>query len=480
MTGHSTTGAVPGIASIAAFLLSAASSAITTYLAVALPTAQFSTYGISLAATVIDLVGLGFLTFFILLRHSVAFSRRLWLRTAILTATAILEILGFSLTLAMLGYTINQHKHKPRVTFAIGLEGAVIGNFALASLAAVAQASFLATELASRRPSSDHETLHSRMQSSLQQPSIIPQKDTEKSLRTVALQSFAPSYARGQTTVSTAGSPHSSVAGSSLSHSFQQVIRPVTSKTGLLKQSSVRDSKSVYSIPYSVATSPSDGFDMWDTSTVDQQDRETVLQSQVTGLETIPGSRPASPFVSHGSSPQEGSEESHQSEEIVEASLPPSPTVEYRQQRALATPTPSIRSYTIRESRSSTPDESHIHPLFRSDSPAPPSTTPGTIITASPQAGQTISSDQIRARSSSRPKTPLAHSQSFEQRKSSAPPIPGFVLAEGAFAGSEPRGRASTVSTARSRAYSTRSDRTVGRAESLFSVRTEGGALMEE
>ncbi|KAF2232108.1 hypothetical protein EV356DRAFT_419805, partial [Viridothelium virens] len=135
----------------------------------------------------------------------------------------------------------------------------------------------------------------------------------------------------------------------------------------------------------------SDGFDMWDTSMVDQQDKETVLYSQATGLETIPGSRPVSPARAlDGPFPRESSPKA----ETVEVALPPSPTTEQQRQRNCTPTASSIRSQTIHKSRSSTPDESHIHPLFRSDSPAPPSTTPGTIITASPQGGQTLSGEQ--------------------------------------------------------------------------------------
>ncbi|KAK2746176.1 hypothetical protein FQN57_003298 [Myotisia sp. PD_48] len=65
-------------------------------------------------------------------------------------------------------------------------------------------------------------------------------------------------------------------------------------------------------------------------------------------------------------------------------------------------PTPSVRR--PRAVSESAAMQSDIHPLFRSDSPvAPPNTTPGTILTASPIAGQTVSMQtvqRIRSRAS--------------------------------------------------------------------------------
>lgn len=468
-----------GVVSIIALVLSSASSALTTYLVVALPTTELSTYGISLAAAIVDLVGLGSLTLFILSRRSAAISRSQWLRTVTLVAIGALETLGLSLTLAMLGYTLTQDKQNSQVQVQSKLRGAIIGNLVLALFAAMVQGLYLALERTSKRPSSDHETLHSRMQSNVEQFSQSSQQNTREPTPPMALQSFAPPLARPPVASSPTES-RSSSPRSSLRHSLHQIIRPVTSKTRLLKRTSLRDSKSVYSIPYSVETSPSDGFDMWDTSTVDQQDKETILQSQGKGLETIPGSRPVSPaHALDGPFPHDESKESSPKAETTEASLPPSPTSEQRQNRNFTPRPPSTRSQTIRESRSSTPDESHIHPLFRSDSPSPPSATPGTVIIASPQGGHTLTGEQVRARSSSRPTSRLAHSQSFDS-SSGTPPIPGLVLAEGAFAGSEPRGRASTISTVRSRAVSIKSDRTVKWTESLLGESREGSVLVEE
>ncbi|ROW14923.1 hypothetical protein VPNG_03319 [Cytospora leucostoma] len=80
--------------------------------------------------------------------------------------------------------------------------------------------------------------------------------------------------------------------------------------------------------------------------------------------------------------------------------------------------TPPQRAFTQQLSMS----ESHIHPLFRSDSPDPPPlATPSTVIVAAPQAGQVISDrDSIRSlsrmRSDSLPAvaSPLSRTGSFD------------------------------------------------------------------
>ncbi|KKK26500.1 hypothetical protein ARAM_001022 [Aspergillus rambellii] len=65
------------------------------------------------------------------------------------------------------------------------------------------------------------------------------------------------------------------------------------------------------------------------------------------------------------------------------------------------------------------PDESNIHPLFRSDSRSPPPTpTPGTIVVASPAAGQTISVKALNRMRSTRSvgaHTPRSRSPLFER-----------------------------------------------------------------
>ncbi|KAJ9641818.1 hypothetical protein H2199_005031 [Coniosporium tulheliwenetii] len=208
--------------------------------------------------------------------------------------------------------------------------------------------------------------------------------------------------------------------------SVHQVVRPVTSRTKLLvrRQSSPRDSESIYSVARSTQTgSESDGFDTWDTSSVDPQYKDTIIQSapsKGTALEPIPGSRPPSPARAlEGPFPFKDSPNLKE-EPSPPPSRPPSPTPP--PPRPSFSRRPSTSHSTHYPPASPTLNEAHIHPLFRSDSPTPPpAATPGTIVTAAPFGGQTLTSPPprpfSRQRSDSRLATssPLIFSQQAEE-----------------------------------------------------------------
>lgn len=187
------------------------------------------------------------------------------------------------------------------------------------------------------------------------------------------------------TTLSRTNSDAESSVKSSLSH----VVRPITSKTPLNSRSqrSQRSQPSRRSLyrPSSMVSlqetivSIDESFDSWDTSAVETQSRIAMdngtspVQSH-RFLETIP----ASPTASRSPSPA--------------LSIDMEPPRAQRRGRSYS-PAPSIKTLT-RGARSPGEDsnqEAHIHPLFRSDSPAPPSITPGTSVHAAPGAGTFIS-----------------------------------------------------------------------------------------
>lgn len=209
----------------------------------------------------------------------------------------------------------------------------------------------------------------------------------------------------------------------SLRSSLHQVVRPITSRTKLMgrQTGTPRDSRSSLSDTKSIETvSPSDGFDSWDTSSVDPQYQNAFLQASKPGkrtvLETIPGSRPVSPARAlDGPFPCED-------DPIVEQTELPTPP-------RLRSDSPPAGSFS---------NEAHIHPLFRTDSPTPPpATTPGTIIHASAMSGHSISRPVSRARADSRTKSPsplvpgqqlaaeIGRSPSPPSRQIT-PPIPDF------------------------------------------------------
>ena len=239
---------------------------------------------------------------------------------------------------------------------------------------------------------------------------------------------------------------------SSLRSSFSTIQRPTSSRRGLLirQQSYTRRSSLDGTLG---RPSQDEGFDSWDVSGVSSHIRETVLQSKPvakgSGLPPIPGSRsqspakalegpffqsspslspPASPLpqpsVSRPNSPPSNPSELPN----FTATFPPSsnqpPTSPIQQ-----FPRPKSRSGLISrsvtvshsrpDSRSRAPSEEHIHPLFRTCSPVPsPGASPGTILTAAPEAGQLIDErmlKRMRSRSGSLPSSPsqLFRSESF-------------------------------------------------------------------
>lgn len=223
--------------------------------------------------------------------------------------------------------------------------------------------------------------------------------------------------------------------------SLTQVVRPITSKTKLISHKSSYQPAPIESGHRDTRASIEEGFDSWDTSTVDAQSRqalESASPKSPRGLETIP----ASPATSRSASPG------------FPLDLEPPRT---RHRSRSYSPANShkdlLRSRTTSHTEGTR--EAHIHPLFRTDSPTPPpAATPGTIVTAAPGAGQVISDRQSirsmkRIRSGSLPSSPLMHSDSldsirkdvereeretFEEvggERTLTPPIPEYILGTG-------------------------------------------------
>jgi hypothetical protein len=214
----------------------------------------------------------------------------------------------------------------------------------------------------------------------------------------------------------------------SIRSSMSQLVGPMSSKTRLLSNSqrsqrSSRHRPSLDSLAFrerSLTTSE-DGFDSWDTSAVDPQNRQTVLETSATTpgrfLETIP----ASPTTSRSPSP--GNSLDLELPRSIRRSRSYSPA-------SMRTPQTQRAAFTQQPSAS----ESHIHPLFRSDSPTPPPlVTPGTVVTAAPNAMAVIS-DRESIKSLSR------------MRSGSLPANPSPLSRQGSFMDPPRRGRAESVS----------------------------------
>ncbi|KAF7189065.1 hypothetical protein HII31_09487 [Pseudocercospora fuligena] len=194
---------------------------------------------------------------------------------------------------------------------------------------------------------------------------------------------------QGQEPTSPSLSAFTSSPRSSLRHSASNALKPMTSRTRLLlgtSWGSTRDTREIHSSG-DVATEAvrsTDEFENWDTSKVDE-DFENSFRSK-TRLETIPGSRPVSP-----AHPLNGPFTGDGEELPMPVSPADTPVASPSSETGSLRNFPRSTSIPRRSSAPDTSDESHIHPLFRTESPAPPPlTSPGTIITASPYAGQIV------------------------------------------------------------------------------------------
>ncbi|WYZ40688.1 hypothetical protein EsH8_IV_001029 [Colletotrichum jinshuiense] len=225
---------------------------------------------------------------------------------------------------------------------------------------------------------------------------------------------------------------------SSIRSSLSNVVRPISSRTRLLPLREKRRASSIDSNHYrsrSSSVNEDSSFDSWDTSSVDMQNRMTVLGTSSpvpnTFLETIP----ASPTTSRSPSPGTPLEMDLEAPRARRRSrsYSPSPMGTLRNPEPTFTLQASASECSLRRpepafTMQGSASESHIHPLFRSDSPdPPPMVTPGTIVTAAPDAGRVISDRQSvrRMRSGSLPSgpSPLSRTNSHENFFANNPPV---------------------------------------------------------
>ncbi|KAL2258609.1 hypothetical protein VTK26DRAFT_8027 [Humicola hyalothermophila] len=196
---------------------------------------------------------------------------------------------------------------------------------------------------------------------------------------------------------------------SSIRSSLSHAVGPISSKTRLLStsQRSLHRPAS-FDLGGMHGTGPrstDDGFESWDTSGVDPQNRQAVIDSSsppppTRFLETIPDSPPTSRSPSPGDA----------------LDLPEPPRTRRRSRSYSPVSTRTVRAQRAAFTQHASQSESHIHPLFRSDSPTPPPAiaTPGTVVVAAPNGGQVISERQsIRSIKSMR-----------RMRSGSLPPVP--------------------------------------------------------
>lgn len=214
----------------------------------------------------------------------------------------------------------------------------------------------------------------------------------------------------------------------SVRNSMTSFLRPTTSRSRLVPIRGESFTKEVITPTPELASEPirhEDGFETWEVE-LRADPTEPISPSpcaQPPRLETIPGSRPVSPAhpldgpfnsdpepieeapisaLSSNKSSFDTSIRSYHDARADPLSLPTSPSVYMPLSPTFpnaGNDSPITRSFTppfaVPTRRPSGPnDQSHIHPLFRTDSPEPPPmASPGTIFTASPWGGQVLPAD---------------------------------------------------------------------------------------
>ncbi|KAK3953385.1 hypothetical protein QBC32DRAFT_119682 [Pseudoneurospora amorphoporcata] len=249
-------------------------------------------------------------------------------------------------------------------------------------------------------------------------------------------------------TVAGRATPHPSYGhsvGNSLSSwrsSLYSVMRPIPSKTHLLAgnsqhslplrmcQSDWIDSTAMREHHTSSIATTLTGFDSWDTSSVEPSNRQTVAEAaSACSPPMLPApfleAMPASPMASGQSWPRLPPTDSQP--DLGNSLLIPPKAIRRRSRSFSPASMRSLEfareAFTQHATHSETHiSESHIHPLFRSDSPTPPAiVSPGTVVVAAPNGGQVLSDKHsirtlARKRSESLPavSSPLSRQGSLE------------------------------------------------------------------
>ena len=326
---------------------------------------------------------------------------------------AILSAVATALMLGMMQFRLSK---LPERTLGTLTKIMVLGGFVVWAVSMLSQTMFVICMVLVPRKEFQRQI---RRYSTTQALQTITDQETSRSqdLRLTQEKSY-----RGSSSMDSKSSPPSSdrsrsgsATMTSIRTSLNSAVRPMNSKTKLISPKANRTS-SLSSSHHEPTEAIEDGFDSWDYSGAVVETVVNISPSAPRFLETIP----ASPTTSRSNSPG------------FPLDLKPPHTIRSRSHspsgRIPRSYSPSTSIREPRRSRNISPTESkesHIHPLFRTDSPIPPpAATPGTIVTAAPGAGQVISdrasirsmSSRSRLRSGSLPASPsaLVHSASMD------------------------------------------------------------------
>ena len=320
-----------------------------------------------------------------------------------LSATSfVLFITASVLSIYVLGWTKVDSVHANNNT--AYSQGAVLAGFVVWTINMVAQTMLHIFRSLRKREQAPDQHVESTIETQASPKSI--KRSLSFPLKSLSSPSASPFLRSTFEVTSPALSTHHPNA-STLRHSIQQAIRPITSRTKLMlaHTPTPRESGSFAAARENNSLEIScrgDGFEAWDTSSVEQGGFDNpFVTSPTTGLkkklEPIPGSRPVSP-----AKPLDGPFPSVE-DQPEKLPLPDSPMQSPMRYTSAndstdTLPVPPLLLLHRNSSNSSSSQEAHIHPLFRSHSPTPPPTpSADTIITASPFAGQVIHGDHAMA-----------------------------------------------------------------------------------
>lgn len=403
---------------VGAILISASVTAMLLFFAIFLAEVHSSTLVVCVLATLLGLVGMSLML--AMITYQFWPTQRSPGSKLILTTICIC-ILATSVTIASLAWTCARLDDLPQDMAGVSSRNLVYATFALWAVSILMQFLYLCGSFKSwQRINVRSQSLHTggaSPQSAKSEQQPIPRTIQGRRYESYTTPPQTSTYSKVQSDSETI---------SSLRLSLTQIVRPISSKTRLVTHRGFYRSPSIDSGMGEKDVPGEDAFDSWYIDPEVQQglpftfvppppptSSSTANSPRGSGsgrfLETIP----ASPTASRSPSPG------------FPLDLEPPRT---RRRSRSASPARSNRS-VLHKSRAESPSsihshqsfntESHIHPLFRTDSPEPPpNTTPGTVVTAAPGAGQLIS-DRLsvkRMRSGSLPKSPspLIHSNSID------------------------------------------------------------------
>lgn len=355
--------------------------------------------------------------------------------------TGVFCILSGVTSAMVLGFMSTRLSDIPKRIVLSSTKSMIIGGFIVWAISLISQAIFVILTVIIQRRDSQQQTQPYRAEPEPHSMSEIqevmrPRAQSDQVYReTDSMDLRSPLSLRER---SRSGSYTVSSFQSSLNH----VVRPVTSKTRLITPKMPRRPASLDFSGRDARGSMDDGFDSWDTSTVDAQSRQAV-ESLSPKPARLLGTIPASPSASRSPSPG------------YPLDLDLKPPKQRQRSRSGPANSHRDRSRTVTSSSSESMSEAHIHPLFRTDSPTPPPPiTPGTMVIAAPGAGSVISDRSsirsVRMRNGSLPSSPLIHSKSMESMRGAiekeerpfnleeivgerkmTPPIPDWIMTAG-------------------------------------------------